>query len=64
MKFRLRCETLETRENPSGPDLLDPVGPLPTPDPTEPGQPAPTEPPALPPIVTPSLGVPYNPWGG
>ncbi|HET6574049.1 MAG TPA: hypothetical protein VFG68_10635 [Fimbriiglobus sp.] len=63
MKFRLRCETLETRENPSGPELLDPTAPIVSPDPA-PSQPAPTDPAPTDPVIDPILGVPFNPWGG
>lgn len=46
MSFRLRLESLELRENPSGPDLLDPTDPGAQPPPNPP--PTQTPPPADP----------------
>jgi hypothetical protein len=62
MRFRLRCEWLETRENPSGPAPLDPIGPVTGPNP--PPNPPPSDPAPVDPIIVPGTGVPYNPWGG
>jgi hypothetical protein len=62
MKFRLRCESLETRENPSGPDLLDPTAPITPPDTTTPVT-TPTDPAPTVPVLDPTLGIPVNPWG-
>ncbi len=55
MKFRLQFESLETRENPSGPDLLDPTAPTGTTPPSQP--PAQTQPAPAPtdPVVDPAL---------
>ncbi len=36
MRFRLRFESLETRDNPSGPELLDPTPPVTGPNPQSP----------------------------
>ena len=63
MKFRPHIEWLEARENPSGPELLDPIEPITSPDPVPPSQPAPPEPAPTEPIIDPNL-FPYNPWGG
>jgi hypothetical protein len=43
---------------------LDPIAPIPSPDPVPPVQPAPTDPTPIDPIIDPLLGIPYNPWGG
>ena len=58
MRFRLRLEGLEARDNPSGPDLLGPGDPGPGGDPTPP-PPPPDEPPGDFYDVDPNEG--YNP---
>lgn len=62
MTFRPRCEWLETRENPSGPTLLDPTEPIVSPD-TSSTQPVVTQPTPIDPIINTSL-ISINPWGG
>lgn len=55
--FRLRFEVLESRENPSGPDLMDPTAPI-NPG-TAPTEPVVTQPPTTPPApTTPPSNVP------
>lgn len=63
MKFRPHCEWLETRENPSGPTLLDPTAPIVSPDAVPPTQPVVTQPTPIDPIINPNL-ISINPWGG